>query len=235
MRRTLTGLVASLFLMIFSTSCVTASTGASSSASGAQSGSGFDLKGLMGAGQNQGGQGGGIGDLIGGIANAFGFGGDLKFEDLVGTWKYQEPAVAFQSENLMMKAGGAAAAGMIEEKLAPYYKMAGCEQMTLEIAADSTFTMKLKLGTFSGKISQSEDGKQILFHFSIMQTINIGTMEAFINKKSSDEIEITYDVSGLLGILEKAGAMTKKSSIQTITNLLKQYDGITAGFALKKQ
>lgn len=177
---------------------------------------------------------GGIGGLIGSVANAFGVGSTVEIKDLVGSWKYKEPAVAFQSENLLMKAGGVAAAKTIEDKLAPYYKAAGCDKMVMTVEADSTFTMKLKLGTFSGKITTEDNGKKIFFHFSLLKRVNIGTMEAFIKRNSKDEIEITYDVSSLISILEKAGSITGRTSIKTLTALLKQYDGITAGFTLSK-
>lgn len=37
--------------------------------------------------------------------------------DMTGTWNYKGSAVEFESENLLMKAGGAAAATMAENKL----------------------------------------------------------------------------------------------------------------------
>lgn len=177
---------------------------------------------------------GGIGNLIQGVASAFGVGGEFKFDDLVGEWKYAAPAVQFKSDNLLMQAGGVAAASTVEEKLEPYYKMAGCDNMTLSIAADSTFTMNLKLGKVNGTISQSEDGKQIFFNFAMFKKVKLGTMEAFVTKKSADDMELTFDVSGMLELLEKIGSMTSKSSVSTVTELLKQYDGLTAGFELKK-
>lgn len=178
---------------------------------------------------------GGIGDLISGVASAFGFGSEFQFDDLVGTWKYTNPAVQFKSDNLLMKAGGVAAASTVEEKLRPYYKMAGCENLVLTIESDSTFTMNLKLGHVGGTITQSEDGKQIFFNFAVLQKIKLGTMEAFITRNNDKEMELTFDVSGLLEILEKIGSMSSKTSISTVTTLLKQYDGLTAGFELKKE
>ena len=37
--------------------------------------------------------------------------------DMTGTWSYKSSAVEFESDNLLMKAGGAAAATMAENKL----------------------------------------------------------------------------------------------------------------------
>ncbi|MCH5347381.1 MAG: DUF4923 family protein [Muribaculaceae bacterium] len=177
----------------------------------------------------------GLGSLISSVAGALGFGGNLSMQDLVGTWKYNQPAVQFKSDNFLMQAGGVAASQVVVNKLEPYYKMAGVQNLVLTIDADSTFTMQLKVGKLGGTISQSEDGKQIFFNFAVLKGINIGTMEAFISKKSSSEIEITFDVSGLLAILEKVGQLSQKGTISTVTSLLSQYDGMTAGFDLKKQ
>lgn len=195
------------------------------------------LRGVAGAGNDStASAGSAVSDIISNVANAFGFGSGLSINDLDGSWTYKEPAVSFKSDNLLMKAGGIAAAKAVEDKLEPYYKMAGVESMKLTInAADSTFTMKLKLGTFSGNITQSDDGKQIFFNFTLFKRVKIGTVEAFISKKTGNEIEITYDVTGLLAILEKAGSITGKSSIKALTALLNQYDGMTAGFVLQKQ
>ena len=43
--------------------------------------------------------------------------GNTKSIDMTGTWNYQGSAVEFESDNLLMKAGGAAAATMAESKL----------------------------------------------------------------------------------------------------------------------
>ena len=67
-----------------------------------------------------------LGDLLSGVANKFGLGSSsLTIEKLVGTWKYSGPAVSFKSDNLLLKAGGAAAATQVESKLEPYYRTAG--------------------------------------------------------------------------------------------------------------
>ena len=44
---------------------------------------------------------------------------DLTEADLIGSYKYSKPAVAFKSDDLLKKAGGAAAAGVI---LPPFFR-----------------------------------------------------------------------------------------------------------------
>ena len=62
--------------------------------------------------------------------------------DMTGTWNYKGSAVEFESENLLMKAGGAAAATMAENKLDEQLSKVGIKagQMNFTFNADSTFT-----------------------------------------------------------------------------------------------
>ena len=175
-------------------------------------------------------------DAISSIAGALGLGGKFTLADLTGTWTYQKPAVTFLSDNLLLKAGGAAAASTVEDKLVPYYKMAGITNLKMTFNSDSTFVMKLKVGSLKGTLSQSDDGKQLYFNFQALGRINIGTMEAYISTQGlkKNQVAITFDVSKLMTILEKAGSLTGNSTIKGITSILEKYDGLTAGFMLSK-
>ena len=61
---------------------------------------------------------------------------------MTGTWTYSGSAVEFESDNLLMKAGGAAAATMAENKLNEQLSKVGIKegQMSFTFNADSTFT-----------------------------------------------------------------------------------------------
>ena len=178
---------------------------------------------------------GGLGDLISGVANKLGVGtSSLSVDKLVGTWKYTGPAVSFQSDNLLLKAGGAAAASQVEAKLEPYYRTAGFTSLVLTIENDSTFNFKARLVNLSGTISKHDASGHFIFHFKALKSINVGSMEAYI-VMNGNKMELTFDVSKLLTLVEKAGKITGKSSISTISSLLNQYDGMTAGFELQRQ
>ena len=90
------------------------------------------LKGAAGALKGGSGEGSGSTALSGlkGMVEGLISKSNLSEADLVGSWQYSAPAVAFQSDNLLQKAGGAAAAGVITEKLAPYYSKAGIDKLT---------------------------------------------------------------------------------------------------------
>lgn len=177
---------------------------------------------------------GGLGDLLSGVANALGAGSkSLTVEKLVGTWSYESPAVSFKSDNFLMKAGGAAAASQVENKLAPYYKMAGLNTLVITINADSTFTFKARLATLSGTISKDAKSGNFVFKFKALKKINVGSMESYI-VMNGNKMDLTFDVSKLMTLLERVGNLTGNSSIKTMSALLNQYDGMTAGFTLKK-
>ncbi len=177
---------------------------------------------------------GGLGDLLSGVANALGAGSKtLTVEKLAGTWSYVSPAVSFKSDNLLLKAGGAAAASQVENKLAPYYRTAGLNNLVITINNDSTFTFKARRATLNGTIEKNAQTGNFMFKFKALKKINIGSMEAFI-VMNGDKMDLTFDVSKLMTILERAGSLTNNSTIKTVSAMLNQYDGMTAGFSLKR-
>jgi len=185
--------------------------------------------------QSKSGKSGGLGDILSGLANKMGIGSTgLTIDKMVGSWKYSGPAVSFKSDNLLLKAGGAAAASQVESKLEPYYRTAGFTSLVMTIAADSTFTFKAKLANLAGTISKNEKTGNFVFHFKALKKINVGSMEAYITL-NGNKMELTFDVSKLMTLIEKAGKLTGNSTIKGVSAILKQYDGMTAGFELQKQ
>ena len=157
---------------------------------------------------------------------------NIEIKDIAGTWEYSAPAVSFKSDNLLKKAGGAAAATSLEGKLSTYYKYANIQSMKLEIKEDSTFTMSLKRTSLKGDITKDEEGN-FFFNYKVAGRINIGTIQTYLTK-SGNTLDITYDVSKLIKLIEKVGSYTGNSTIKGVSSLLNGYDGVTAGFKMKK-
>lgn len=180
-------------------------------------------------------KGGSLGDLLSGVANKLGVGSStLTVDKLVGTWNYSGPAVSFKSDNLLLKAGGAAAASQVEAKLEPYYRTAGLTSLVLTVGADSTFTFKARFVNLSGTISRNAETGNFIFQFRALKRINVGSMESYI-VMNGDKMELTFDVSKLMLLIEKAGKISGNSTIKSISTLLNKYDGMTAGFELQRQ
>ena len=195
----------------------------------------WDLSNILGGNKSDSTSTTGLGDVLAGVGNALGITtGKTEIKDLAGVWNYSAPAVTFKSDNLLLKAGGAAAASQVENKLAPYYKTAGLTSLKLTINEDSTFTFKLRVTSLNGTISRDEESGNFIFTFKALKKINIGSMETF-TKKNGNQMSVTFDVSKLMTIIEKVAAVSGNSTIKGASALLNQYEGITAGFKLKKE
>lgn len=185
------------------------------------------LSSLFGA-LNDSGSLGNVGDIVQNLIST----DNLEIKDIAGSWEYSAPAVSFKSDNLLKKAGGAAAATSLESKLSAYYKYANIQSLKLEIKEDSTFTMKFKRTTLKGDITKDEEGN-FYFNYKVAGRINIGTIQTYLTK-SGNTLDVTYDVSKLIKLIEKVGTYTGNSTVKGISSLLNEYDGVTAGFKMKK-
>lgn len=152
--------------------------------------------------------------------------------DIVGTWEYTSPAVSFKSENLLKKAGGAAASVAVEDKLKPYYSKAGVDKMVLTVNADSTFTMKLARGSLSGTLASSTQEGMMTFKFKALK-INIGSMDAAVTK-AGNNLTVTFDVSKLMSLVNAVAKVSGSSAAKGLNSMLQSYDGVMAGFRLVK-
>lgn len=176
-----------------------------------------------------------LGGLIGGLIST----DRLSLESLKGNWKYSSPAVSFRSENILMKAGGTAAATTVEQKLEPYYKSLGFNNLTIDIKADGTFAMKVRGVNLNGVIAKSETdsktGANFVMSFNALGKKQIGKLNAYVTKNASGEMDMTFDVTKLIELMEKVSSITGNSTITGVTKLLSSYDGICAGFSLKSK
>lgn len=159
----------------------------------------------------------------------------LTEKDLVGSWKYSGPAVAFQGGNFLEKAGGAAAAGVIADKIAPYYKKVGIDKMTCEFKNDNTFEFKvgrvILKGTYEATDAKNPDGS-FWFNFTVGR-IPVGKMKGHVEKQIST-MTLTFDASKLITLVTTIAKVSGQSSLQAMSNLLNQYDGLNCGFELTK-
>lgn len=160
---------------------------------------------------------------------------DLTEADLVGTYAYSAPAVAFQSDNLLQKAGGAAAAGVIENKIAPYYEKVGINQMTATFNEDQTFRFTIKRVNLSGTFEKNTEGEagDFIFKFTAAGRIPVGQFAAHVEKVGS-KLTITFDATKLITLINQIATISGQKSLQGVASLLNSYDGLNCGFELSK-
>ena len=171
---------------------------------------------------------GSIEDMIEGVFST----SKIEVSDLAGEWTTVGPAVSFQSENLLSKAGGVAAASTLESKINPYFEKYGLTGAVFTIKNDGTFTLKVKKITLQGIITKVDDGV-FDFAFQAFGKKRIGTLKTYV-QKTSKSMDIMFDASKLQTLMSSVASLTKDKIAQKAKDLIKSYDGICVGFELKK-
>ena len=179
-----------------------------------------------------------LGDILGGVLGVLGSQntvdgllglviGSVKVQEseLYGTWYYTEPACAFTSENLLAKAGGAVAAENCKEKLAPVYSGVGINSQNtqFQFTQDHKFAGKVKGIPLSGSYAYDPSSGTLR-----LQTMLFST-NAYITR-TAHGLGLTFESKNLLKVLQVAAAMSGNSTLQTVGDLSKQYDGVRLGF-----
>ena len=160
----------------------------------------------------------------------------LTVQQLEGTWSYSAPAVTFISDNLLEKAGGAAAAETVEGKLEPIYKLTKLNQLKFTVDSQSNFTIGVGKIKLSGTIVASADENATANFILKFKSLGKSTMDvnAYVTKSIDSSMTLTFDITKLISIMQEVSKIAKSSSVTTIVNALARFDGICAGFELKK-
>lgn len=149
--------------------------------------------------------------------------------ELIGTWHYAQPGVAFTSENLLAKAGGEVAATTTREKLATYYNSLGISKSNtfLQFNQDGSFAGKVDGKSISGSYTYDESNCQIT-----LKTL-LFTIPAYA-KKTSVGMSVLFESKKLLNILQTVAAISGNSTLSTIGEISQNYDGIRMGFDMSR-
>ena len=150
--------------------------------------------------------------------------------DMTGTWTYSGSAVEFESDNLLMKAGGAAAATMAENKLNEQLSKVGIKegQMSFTFNADSTFTSTVGKKKLNGTYSYNASTKQVDLKY-----LKLLNLHAKVNC-TSNSMDLLFNSDKLLKLMTFLGSKTNSTALKTVSSLAENYDGMMLGFGLKK-
>lgn len=167
-------------------------------------------------------------DNISKVVNAIS--GTPETIDMSGTWNYKGSAVEFESENLLMQAGGAAAATMAENKLNEQLSKVGIRdgKMNFTFNADSTFTSTVGRKTLRGTYSYDASTKQVDLKF-----LKLLNLHAKVNC-NANSMELLFNSDKLLKLLAFIGSKSNSTALKTVSSLADNYDGMMLGFELSK-
>lgn len=167
-----------------------------------------------------------IGNLLEGIFSS----SNITVADLTGNWTTKGPAVCFQGDNFLKKAGGVAAASALETKLQPYYTKYGLTGASLVINKDATFTLTIKKLKMSGTITEGSEKGVFVFNFKVVNKINIGKVNTYV-QKTSKTMDVMFDATKLISIVNAVAKVSGISAAKTLSTLLNSYDGLCVGFS----
>lgn len=172
-----------------------------------------------------------VGSIVGSILdNVIGSTTFKKADLCAHTWKYKSPGCAFTSENLLAKAGGEIASKKVEEKLSTYYQKAGFSSSNtyFKFNEDGTFNAKIDGKSWSGTYTFDEKTHAIDLKGRLLLSLN-----GFATKNTSG-ISILFESKKLLTIIQTLTALSGNTTLGTIGEISKNYDGIRVGFDLGK-
>ncbi len=172
------------------------------------------------------------GSLLGNIlGNVLGGSSSISQSDLIGTWNYKGADCVFESENLLAKAGGAVAASKIESQLDTQLSKVGIKagSCSYTFNKDNTFTATIGGRTLNGTYTlNSSDKTMKMSYLAGLASFNCNVV------KSGNTISLLMDSDKMLTLLKGASALTKNTSIGTLTSLLSNYSGMKIGMKMSK-
>lgn len=147
-----------------------------------------------------------------------------------GTWKYNAPACEFESDNLLAKAGGTAAAEKIEKRVAPLLKSVGVNGIVYTFDGEGNYTSKIKKRVTEGTYKFDSKDKTITF------TPTIGKAYTAHVAVQGSTMTLTFEADKLMTTLKTISNATSKLSTTAalINTLMNSYSGMRVGFELKK-
>ncbi len=150
---------------------------------------------------------------------------------LKGNWSYESPAVVFESENLLKKAGGSLITSTAEKTLQKYLRKIGFEEGKVSISFDGDESYTMQIGTKSINGTYTVADNEITLQRTGLLSQPIKANLAL----QGNEMQITFKADKLLEFLTKISSLTENSTLNLIGNIAGGYDGMQLGFQFKKQ
>ena len=152
-------------------------------------------------------------------------------KQLVGTWTYQQPALVFESNNLVSQVGVTALSENTEKYTASYLSKYGIKSgsLTITFNANGGYSAVLKGRTIRGTYKLNGATLTLVAPQEVV-TVPVNA------KLQSNELQLAVHADKLLTLLQTLIGSASQDTVQTaaVTNILKKYKGALLGLKLKK-
>jgi hypothetical protein len=155
-------------------------------------------------------------------------------ESLVGSWAYNAPDCQFESDNLLAKAGGEAAAKKVETKMKTVMTKVGISSSNCKFTfnSDGSYTQTIKGKTISGTYTFDSSKKAVTLTPSTLGVSYVAYVSV-----SGSKLSLLFKANKLLSLLQTTSGLASSASttLSTLSTLSSQYSGMLMGFEMKKQ
>ena len=151
--------------------------------------------------------------------------------DLQGTWTYRKADCVFETNNLLLKAGGEVAATKIESQLESQLSKVGITPgaCTFSFNSNGTYTATIGQYNLSGNYTLNSSANTITMTY----LAGLGRISPRIVKTGSS-ISLLFEGDKLLSMVQKVGKLSSNSTVSSLSTLLNSYDGMLVGMQLSK-
>lgn len=158
---------------------------------------------------------------------------DIKESSLVGTWSYNQPCVAFTSEDKLADLGGTVISSKLEDKLGSALSKAGISsnKVIVTFNEDNTFNMNIaNKKQVSG--TYSVDGCNVTLNFKSPKKTVVCN-----GKLTLGTLQLAMEANGLFDVVSAAAmkASAFSTEMSALSSLISNYDGMYLGLELIKQ
>lgn len=157
-------------------------------------------------------------------------GGKLTATAIQGTWNYKEPAVRFESDDMISNLGSSAIESTITPKLEKAYQFVGIKAgaASFSFRADSTFTATLGKKELKGTYTFDPESHTMQLSFDA-KLLSSMSAKAYID---GAKLQLVFPVNKLLQLIKSVGSNI--SYLQTIIKLLENYENVYLGFGFER-
>lgn len=155
----------------------------------------------------------------------------LTEERMIGQWNYAGTSVAFQSENLLKKAGGEVVSTQIESKFDKLLQGLSVKSTNTYFVFkdDKTYEASIAGIKLSGKYSLVPEKRKV--HLTYL--MGLATMDADV-VLTNDRMQLLMEADTMLKLMKTLSKFTNNSSIAVLGKMADMYDGLLLGFDMKR-
>ncbi len=153
----------------------------------------------------------------------------IEAAKLVGTWTYVEPVVMPLNNKLLSKAAGWLADDELEKVLSAYVEKAN-------VTPENTSITFRKNGTFSRSTAgRKQQGVWMVHGDHLILGIDNVQIAELTTHLEGDSLKMVVEVSRVMGLLQKAGALSDSKTHNALIKVAKRVKGVGGGFLMTRK